>query len=815
MSVVSSSIPNLINGISEQNPTQRNLNQAETQVNAQSSIVKGLTKRPPLEWVSNLLSSQVFSTNTAIHPFIRDNNNQYIIAAYNGGIKAYELDGTSKTVTISNGSSYLATTNPKDDYKFVSVADTTFILNKSKIPAMAATTSAAKVNEALVYVKQSNFGRTYTITLTHPSMNSGNPVSTTYAMPNGDNVATQGHLRDTATIASILKTGSGGSPGTHSGTALDSSGISNYFTIAQYNSVLHIKPTDNSAAFTITTSDGAGDSGMYAIKDTINDFTNLPYYAPNGYIVKITGDEGQVTTDYYVKYSSTEVGTWTECIGPGLKTTIDPATMPHKLVRATNGTFTFSECSWDLRNCGDDATNPIPSFIGYAANNITFYKNRFGILADENIILSEAGGYFNFFSQTVAAALATDVVDLAATSNEVSVLKHAIPFNEELILFSDLAQFKVEGGTSGLSSTDSSITLTTRFENKADIAPVGAGNYLYFAQSRGDTTALREYYVQPDTTNYDSVDITVGVPSLISNSCYKLISNTIENTIIALEDDGASSNNAPYTAGSNVNPTKANRMNVYKYFWNNNDKVQSAWSYWDFTGIQIIGAFSYESNVYVIANERQKANLYKIDLRNLEDANLNMQIHLDQRCKLNGSYNGGTGITTFTIPYTVATGLQCINAATGSDLTIASQSGTTVTVAGNIASAYFGFQYTTLYTLSTQYLREPGKVGGLVSLTAGRLQVRTMSFDYASTGFFQVVVGHNNRDDRTYTFNGYIIDSSASLIERPVLTNGTFRVPIQAKNTDHTVSIKSSSYLPVNLVSAEMEGFYYRRSTRV
>jgi len=104
--------------------------------------------------------------------------------------------------------------------------------------------------------------------------------------------------------------------------------------------------------------------------------------------------------------------------------------------------------------CGDNNTNPEPSFIGFNINNVTFHKNRLCLLADENIIMSEAGGYFNFFSQTVAAILDTDSIDLAATSNEVSVLKHAIPFNEELILFSDLAQFKVDSGTNSLSPAD-------------------------------------------------------------------------------------------------------------------------------------------------------------------------------------------------------------------------------------------------------------------------------------------------------------------------------------------------------------------------
>lgn len=812
MTVVSSSIPNLINGISEQNPTQRNLNQAEAQVNAQSSIVKGLQKRPPLEWIGNLLSSQVYSTNTAIHPYVRDDTNKFFITAYNGGIKVFDFGGTEKTVTVNSGQSYLTSTDPKNNFKFVSVADTTFVLNTTKVPAMTATTTAAKVEEALVYVKQSNYGRTYSITLTHPNMNSGNPLTTQFAMPNGDDVATQGFLRDTAKIASILRTGSGGSPGTHSGTALTNAAISNYFTITQYNSVIHIKPTDNNANFTITTSDGAGDSAMYVVKDSINDFTDLPYYAPIGMIMKITGDEGQVTTDYYVKFQGT--GTWLECAAPGIKTNIDPATMPHKLVRQTNNTFTFEECEWTERVCGDDNTNPEPSFIGFNINNVTFHKNRLCLLADENIIMSEAGGYFNFFSQTVAAILDTDAIDLAATSNEVSVLKHAIPFNEELILFSDLAQFKVDSGTNSLSPADAAITLTTRFENKSSVTPVGAGNYLYFAQSRGDKISLREYYVQPDTTNYDSIDVTVGVPSLISSNCYSVISNTIENTLLALVDDGADSNNAPYSATSNVNPTLADRLYIYKYFWNGNEKVQSAWSYWQFPDVQVIGAFSNESNVYIIANERQQANLYKIDLRNLEDSALDMNIYLDQRVKLNGSYDSATGLTTFTMPYTVKTGLQCVNATTGSDLVINSQSGTTVTVEGNIASAYFGFQFTSLYTLSTQYLREPGKTGGLAAITSGRLQVRTMSFDYANTGFFQVVVDHNNRSAKTYSFNGYIIDSSTSLIDQPVLNTGTFRIPIQAQNTQHTVTLRSSSYLPANIVSAEMEGFYYRRSNR-
>ena len=49
MALISQSIPNLINGISQQTATQRNITQSELQENAQSRLVEGLTKRPPLE----------------------------------------------------------------------------------------------------------------------------------------------------------------------------------------------------------------------------------------------------------------------------------------------------------------------------------------------------------------------------------------------------------------------------------------------------------------------------------------------------------------------------------------------------------------------------------------------------------------------------------------------------------------------------------------------------------------------------------------------------------------------------------------------
>ena len=60
MPVVSQTIPNFLNGLSEQSPTQRGINQGTDQINYQNNIVEGLTKRPPLEYIATLDQTMSF-----------------------------------------------------------------------------------------------------------------------------------------------------------------------------------------------------------------------------------------------------------------------------------------------------------------------------------------------------------------------------------------------------------------------------------------------------------------------------------------------------------------------------------------------------------------------------------------------------------------------------------------------------------------------------------------------------------------------------------------------------------------------------------
>lgn len=828
-SVVSQSIPNFLNGMSQQTPTQRGINQGEDQINLQNGLVDGLAKRPPLDYIATLDSSNIYSNKTKFWSIQRDASNQYIVALYNGGIKVFDLAGNEKTVTIASGSSYLTSTNPRENFKLVNVADYTFIANTNTTVTADSTTSAAKVEEFLVVCKLTNYGREYKVALKHPSM--AQELEVIFQLPTGNDAATDAKFRDTNKITDILlkgtssthwdsaangigfnvrRTDTGASVSTSQGLS-NYSGFTSHFTFEEFDSVIYGKPTDGNAAYTITTSDGSGNTAMYAIRDEIQDFSKLPFYAKTGVIMKVTGEEGDELSDYYVKFSG-KSGVWNETLAPATSLGVTNSTMPHALINNNDGTFTFQELAWTDRVCGDADSNPNPTFIGRKINNLTYYKNRLGILSGENLVLTENASFFNYFATTSTQVLDTDPIDIAASGTQVNTLKNSVGFNESLLLFSDTAQYKLDSSGESISPTSAILNEVSSFEHDDKVTPVSAGKFAYFAQARTSGTAIREYFADDDTLTNDGMDITVSVGNLIPSNCYQIVSNTTEDTLIFLTSATGDTQTAPFSG--TASSTDADTMYIYKYFFDGGEKVQNAWSKWTFTGAKIIGAMSLESFIYVVISEGTTTKLAKIDLRNLKDATIGHGVYIDLKTSVTGTYASGTGLTTFTSPYGAKTGLIAVDRNNGNNYTATNTAGSTYTIVGDHTDLYIGVPYESKYTLSPQYVREnTGR--GLVAVTSGRYQIRNISFNFENSGFFQVEVTPTNRDKSTSIMNGYIIGTATSIIGQPAIATGTLRVPVQSQNSEFTLDIKSSSHLPMYISGAEVEGYYHNRARRI
>ena len=110
--------------------------------------------------------------------------------------------------------------------------------------------------------------------------------------------------------------------------------------------------------------------------------------------------------------------------------------------------FTFSAISagdgsvqWSNRKVGDMTTNPMPSFVGKKISKIFFHRNRLALVADEQIVLSQPGDYFNFFSISAITNSDDNPIDIGMSDIRPAFIRHVLPVQKGIMLFSDTAQF--------------------------------------------------------------------------------------------------------------------------------------------------------------------------------------------------------------------------------------------------------------------------------------------------------------------------------------------------------------------------------------
>lgn len=787
MPLVSRTIPNLVQGVSQQPEVLRLNSQATEQINGFSSVVEGLKKRPNTDYVAKL-SSSAFG-NAFIHTINRDTNERYIVVITNGDIAVYDINGVSKTVVDQTGATnYLTSTNPKQDFVCVTVADFTFVLNKNTTTAMKATTSGAKVEQAVYSVLQGVNNTKYSVTIDGTTSNFTSSGTDTEAIRDG--------------LFSAI-----GSP---SGITLTKIGNSSFSIVKA------------SGTLTVSASDGFGDDASQIVKDKVQKFSDLPVPAINNQVVEITGEAGNTFDNYYVKFIEADQ-LWEETVAPDTQTTIDETTMPHVLIRTADGNFRFTQVdgstytisatdytvpAFGQRLVGDTETVPNPSFVGRKLNDVFFHRNRLGFLADENVIFSRAGEFFNFFPETITQTLATDPIDVAGTHTKVSILRHAISFDEELLLFSDQTQFILTGGNT-LTSENVRIDVTTEFENDKDVKPIGAGSNVFFAFPKGNFTGFREFFIASDTDTKQADDITANVPKFVPSNVFKLTSATTENIFVALSSE------------------ESNALYIYQYYISQGRRLQSAWSKWTYgttSTDNILNIDFIENELFIVNQRADGVYLEKIDVSPAKvDTGETYLTHLDRKLnntQITENYNSGTNQTTITLPYTINNTMKVVGKSgasnkAGQEITTVSQSGTDIVVTGDItAQNYFiGEQYEFKFTFSQQFIQTADTQGSRISVKEGRLQIRNWNVSFNDTGFFTTEVIPVGRDTSTTTFTGTITGSG--LLGTVNLEDGDYTFAVQSENDKLTVTIKNDSHLPSNFINASWQGYYVTASQRV
>lgn len=174
MPLITTNIPNLIGGVSQQPPAIRATNEAEVIENGIPSAVEGLLKRAPsqhLGFIADAGGAGLVAANTEppfIHLIERDEVEKFVFVVLKDGTPAvYNLAGVRQTLTVVPGTT--AGTAFHYQRKAVTIGDLTFLLNTTQTAVAASTlspqTPADPNKNGLIWVKQSNYDRTFLVNI--------------------------------------------------------------------------------------------------------------------------------------------------------------------------------------------------------------------------------------------------------------------------------------------------------------------------------------------------------------------------------------------------------------------------------------------------------------------------------------------------------------------------------------------------------------------------------------------------------------------------------------------------------------------------
>lgn len=798
MPLIEQEIPTLFNGVSRQPASVRLLSQVQEADNVYPSVASGgLERRPATQSIAELVSLDT-AEDFSVFAIDRDSEEKYIVVVGDDELFVFDaFTGDEKTVNLNDASIPDYLVGADTSFRFTAVADYSFLAN----------------TEVQVFMDDEPFGRSITpvavssITWNAPSATelhivlnatanglgigdwfkiTADPNSITPTALDGlwcrvavDNSANQVtaimHDQDAApsTITQVL----------YDGAVAENAPLVR-FDISDFT-------TANGASGTVTS---AGTVAYLATKGRVdgkrNSFAALPATPTNLHIYRITPAPDEDATAYFVQYDSAD-DVWNECPRPGDQYKLDYTSMPIKMIRDADGSFEVSLWGDSVSGFDEEARGaaPPPPFVGRTLEDIFYARNRLGFLADESLYTSRNGDVFQLFPEKASLVLATDPVDLTASTQQVTVLRWALPFRQEIFLTSDAAQFEASGEL--FTVDDARLDPSTQYQVDIDCRPAIMAEQLFFPAKSDGAGAIYEYYLDTDTNTNTASSITKHADGYLPPGCRQLATAALPERVFVLP------------------ATQRNHIFAYTNYWNGQEKVQSAWTRLVFGadedeafihGIQVLGNFLYlvVRRVGGVFLERMPTDAEALP------SGLGFAPCLDRRAYVTGSFNAMTGNTTWTVPYQhddnviVVLGEEWPEEDRAYLPAVDYPSATTVRASGDFSDhpAYLGVPYLSLIELSKQFPRNQNGA----AVTSGRNIMRSMQLNYRKSGYFDVTVTPPGRSSKTYSFTGRNLGDPENVVgEGVVIDEGSFRFRVGGKADKTSIVVSSSSHLPFTI----------------
>ena len=538
-------------------------------------------------------------------------------------------------------------------------------------------------------------------------------------------------------------------------------------------------------------------------------------------------------------------GVWEEVAEPGINIEIDNTTMPLALTRVlpgtfsingggsttySNGAFRFSYPDWGKRDCGDDITNPEPSFVGQTIQKMVFFRNRICMLSAENIILSRVNNFYNFWVKTAMAISNADPIDLQSSSTYPTKLYDAVEQAGGLVIFSASEQFLLSSGAEALLTPETAkISYLSAYAFNPDTNPIELGVTIGFLNSTAKYTRFYEMAAVSQREEPVLVEQSKAVFSLFPENT-SMITGSTENNLVLFGVDSTLH-------------TATNEIWGYKWHQSEGRRSQAAWFRWTLPN-NVVYHTVIDDSYYVVLNTGSTYTFERFDIKIKSDTLMIGDIPDDNRVHLDTkktfatgdlTYNSATDVTTFTLgagyyssrTLTAYTLTDSDARGRSYDIPAAKITGTapnqTVTLPGNWKTSteagasvssvntdvVIGYEYEFEVELPKIYMIRP-QGEKMASETRGSLVIHRMNFDFGDVGVIDVTLKRKGRTDYTYTVESLEWDNI--LASTPAIADTYLHtIPVYDRNTNLTVQIKSNHPSPATIHSMNWEGDYSPR----
>lgn len=822
MTAVSQRVSNFLGGISQQADEKLFPGQVKDALNCYPDTTLGMLKRPGGKFQGQLENlTPLTSDNSHWFVVFRNEEERYVASVDSTGtIRVWDLfTGKAQTVTYSSGKenlikSYLATTAfqqpwSEKNIRTLTINDFTYILNTKKVVEVRPAPSAPKQMQATITVTDVQFATEYSTTIdgtvftykTRTDYVTGDPPPEVEPLKLSE--VTQGIFDS---ITSKFKT----------------KDIIDNTIVLTFD-----KETPVSSAA------GVDGKSLRVYQNVVDSFNRLPEQSTNGYTVKVKNSASD-KDDFYLKFvadsGSKGVGVWEETRSPSVSPGLKPETMPIALIRQSDGVFKAilldkSETintlplTWEDRLVGDDETNSHPSFVGATIQDLFLFNNRMGFLTEDNVSLSQAGDYYNFYHKTATTLVVSDPIDLSCSSIRPAVLHAVVPIPQGLLLFSRSQQFLMEAEGGAWTPATTTIRTLANYECDPDIHPNDLGNTVSFVSKNDNYTRCFEIFTRGQRESPTVSETTKQVPEWIPSSITRAIGNSQNGLWVGTD-------------------YRRNEAYVFRYYEEADERRLASWVKWALPG-NVIHTAVQNDVLFMILSDPSGYTItaYPLVLSPtsgglVNSLNNTVDPALDAWYEIKDTPVFSDGFTKVYIPAFYDTskdmryvvGKQRVFSYNGVENKVYSGLTNTITVEqdqagkffripGDVATSYIyvGYSYEMSLVLP-RYMYSNGELG--YDFTAYTTTAR-MNFYTGLGGSVYFKIKDRTRQDWT-DMSGIKVADSYEANTSPFRDYYIYTVPVYQRPENYTMKVISDTPFPVSLVAMQWEGQYssgfYRRT---